>query len=143
MNQRLFNRRLRRRAFTLIEIIVVVTIIGILALLIVPRLFHRISSAKHGVARTNLQTLEAQVLAFQIDTGRLPAALRELVEQPSDLEAGKWQGPYVKEKDLTDPWGEPYKYRAPGGRGQDFELASFGADKSEGGEGENADVLTE
>ena len=66
-------RRANRRAFTLIEAMVVVTIIGILAALIAPRIFSRIGGAKQAVAQQKIAVLEAKVLEFQIDCGRFPS----------------------------------------------------------------------
>lgn len=131
-----------RLAFTLIEFIVVMTIIGILAALIVPRFFGKIATAKQAVAQGNLPTLETKILEFQADCGRLPTeqeGLGALLVAPPDL-AGKWKGPYVKDKDIIDPWGREYVYRYPGQRNADFDLFTLGADGQEGGEGENADI---
>jgi len=137
------RRRVRRPSgFTLIEFIVVMTIIGVLAALIVPRFFGKIGTAKQAVAQGNIPTLETKVLEFQADCGRLPTeqeGLRALLQAPSDVSA-KWNGPYVKEKDILDPWGNEYAYRQPGQRNRDFDLFTLGADRQEGGEGENTDI---
>ncbi len=132
----------KRRAFTLIEFIVVITIIGILAALIVPRFFGRIGSAKQAVAKQAVAVLETKVLEFQADCGRLPTGgegLRALLRAPSDV-GDHWKGPYVKEKDITDPWGVEYTYRCPGRRNADFDIFTYGSDRQEGGEGENEDI---
>ena len=136
------SRKRARRAFTLIELLVVVTIIGILAALVVPRIVGRIGGAKQAVARTNLKALEVAVLGFQVDCGRFPTTQEgvwALVRPPSDV-SEKWQGPYAKEKEILDPWDEEYHYRYPGLENPDFDLFSLGADKQEGGEGEDADI---
>ncbi len=131
-----------RRAFTLIEFIAVMTIIGILAALIVPRFVGRIGGAKQAVAQQKVAVLETKVLEFQADCGRFPTAqegLRALLRAPADV-ANQWKGPYVKEKDIIDPWGREILYRYPGRQNADFDLFTYGADGQEGGEGENADV---
>jgi len=133
----------RRSAFTLIELLVAVTILGILAMLIVPRVIGRIGGARQAVAVGNIHTLEAKVLEFQIDCGRFPTGqegLRALVYPPADVQ-DKWKGPYVKDKDIIDPWGEEYIFRYPGRKNADFDILTLGADKQEGGESENADVI--
>jgi general secretion pathway protein G len=130
------------KAFTLIELLVVVTVIGILALLIVPRVIGRIGAAKQSVAKQKVEVLNSVVQTFQIDCGRLPTAqegLRALLQPPSDV-AEKWKGPYVKEKDILDPWDVEFKYDNPPRHNADFDIYTYGADHQEGGEGENADV---
>ena len=136
------SRERIRRAFTLIELLVVVTILGILVALVLPRVVGRIGGAKQAVAKSNLKALEMQLLAFQVDCGRFPTnqeGVWALVRPPSDV-SEKWQGPYVKEKEILDPWDEEYHYRYPGLENADFDLFSLGADKQEGGEGEDADI---
>lgn len=144
MVERNNRRRCRtiQRAFTLIEFIVVMVIIGILAALIVPRFIGRIGGARQAVAQQNIGTLEAKVLEFYTDCGRFPTAsegMRALVQAPPDV-AEAWKGPYVKDKDIIDPWGVEYIYVFPGQRNSDFDLLTFGADRQEGGEDENKDI---
>jgi general secretion pathway protein G len=141
MNQVKKNLRLRR-AFTLIEFIVVMTIIGILAALIVPRFIGRIGGAKQAVAKQKIAVLEAKVIEFQADCGRFPSGregLQGLLQRPSDV-SEQWKGPYVKEKDILDPWGVEMMYQYPGRRNSDFDLFTYGSDGQEGGEDENADI---
>lgn len=131
----------RSRAFTLIEFLVVVTIIGILAAMVVPRFFGRVEGAKKSVAQQKVAAIEAKILEFQMDCGRYPTAqegVQALLQQPADCQ--KWNGPYVKEKDVLDPWDKPLVYRYPARYNADFDLFAMGADGQEGGEGENADV---
>ena len=60
------------------------------------------------------------------------------MEQPPDIE--NWNGPYLQKRDaLNDPWGEPYGYRIPGEQ-NDFDIFTLGADKQEGGDGEDQDI---
>ncbi|MEP0843462.1 MAG: type II secretion system major pseudopilin GspG [Phycisphaerae bacterium] len=131
-----------RSAFTLIEFIVVMIIIGILAALIVPRFMGRIGGAKQSVALANIRMLEGKVLEFQADCGRYPSAhegLRALLQPPSDVSA-KWKGPYVQARDIIDPWEREFIYRRPGQRSSDFDLFTLGADGQEGGEDEDKDI---
>lgn len=135
-------RRATREAFTLVEFIVVATIIGILAALIVPRFFGEIGQAKTAVATQKIGVLEVKVIQFQKDCGRLPTnqeGIRALIEEPPGLE-GKWKGPYVKRKDIVDPWDVEFRYASPGRYNQDFDIFTFGADGKEGGEDDNTDV---
>lgn len=126
-----------RAAFTLIEIMVVVIVIGVIAALIVPNLFDRAGKAKSSVAKQQIGAMETAINLFQQDYGRFPESLQELVNPPADVEGAS--PPTIKPKDLIDPWGNPYVYRYPGDRWP-FEIISLGADGADGGEGENADL---
>ena len=133
------DRRNARHGFTLIEVLVVVIIIGVLAAMIVPQFFGRVGQAKQSVAKQKLASIEQAVEMFKYDYGRFPRDLTELVQRPSDIEPDKWNAPSLKEKDLTDPWGNEFVYEYPGEHGV-FDLYSHGADGQRGGENENADV---
>ncbi|MFA5864571.1 MAG: type II secretion system major pseudopilin GspG [Phycisphaerae bacterium] len=135
-------RKAKAKAFTLIEFLVVITIIGILATLIVPRFIGKIGKTKQSVAKGNIGVLEVKVLEFQTDCERLPTnqeGLKALIQGPSDV-GDKWKGPYVKEKDIIDPWGQEFLYEGPGRHNRDFDIFTYGADGQEGGENENADI---
>lgn len=136
------KRRVRRmaRAFTMVEIIVVVIIISVLAALIVPKFFGRVGEAKRSAAKTNIAEIEKAIDMFRYDYERLPNSLDELITQPSDIPAEKWKEPALKAKNLLDPWGRPFVYRNPGQQGI-FDLLSLGADGQEGGDGDNADIV--
>ncbi|MEM1026610.1 MAG: type II secretion system major pseudopilin GspG [Planctomycetota bacterium] len=133
------NHRANIRAFTLIEVMVVVIVIGILAALIAPRFLGRAEQAKRGVAERNIGQIESAINMFQLDYGRYPEALNELVEQPGDVPDDQWMTPDLKGKDLRDPWDNPYIYRYPGQHGI-YDLLSAGADGVEGGTDDNADI---
>jgi general secretion pathway protein G len=132
----------KERGFTFFEILVVVTIIGLLAALVGPRIWHRISGAKQSAAKAQIELFGTALDAFRLDTGRYPTTeegLAALREKPSGLE--NWQGPYLPKEIPVDPWKNPYIYKCPGEHG-DYDLISYGADKVEGGEGENQDVVS-
>lgn len=132
----------RRRAFTLLEIMVVVVILGILAVTIVPQFIGTTQDAKISAAKANIAELESALERIAVHLDRYPTTdegLRLLVESPPGAEQ-KWRGPYVKQLRM-DPWGNPYQYRAPGSRHPtSFDLWSRGADGADGGEGPNADL---
>lgn len=129
-------------AFTLIEIMVVVVILGILAATIIPQFMGTKHEAKVSTAKASLSELENALERFQIHMDRYPTTdegLKALVEPPAG-EDKKWRGPYVKLL-RPDPWGNPYQYRNPGVQHKTgFDLWSRGADGADGGEGEAADI---
>lgn len=136
--------RARRRegGFTLIEILVVIIIIGLLAALVGPRLFGKVSIAKQKAAKAQIELFGTALDAFRLDVGKYPTTeegLKVLREKPSGVD--NWQGPYLPKEIPTDPWGKPYVYKAPGEHG-DYDLISYGLDGVEGGEGENQDVVS-
>lgn len=134
----------RQAGFTLIEILIVVIIVGLLAGLVGPELFGRLGKAKSTTAKAQIEQLAAALDSYRLDMGRYPSTgegLIVLIEEPQE-ESPDWSGPYLsKAKIPKDPWGEPYRYRCPGEHG-DYDIFSLGADKQEGGDGENADVVS-
>jgi len=139
-------KRRKRKAFTIIELVAVAMIISLLAVFVVPRAFKGLGKAKHDIARGKMGILEGALARFQYDCGRFPTdaeGLDALLAAPAGLE-DKWAGPYCRRSDLLDPWGNEFIYIAngvinPGG----FDLISYGADGTEGGEGENEDIYND
>ena len=140
------HRRAAPRAqagFTLIELLVVLVILGLLAAFAAPQVLNYLGRAKTDAARAQVQNIASILDLYRLEVGSYPAqqdGLDALLEQPPD--AARWNGPYVKRRDaLTDPWGQIYEYRFPGEHGA-YDLYTLGADRSEGGEGEDQDVTS-
>lgn len=132
----------RQRGFTLLELLVVILIIGLLTGIVAPRFMGQISRSEATAARAQLDALDKALQSYRMDTGRFPTAaqgLRALVQQPA--EETRWRGPYLQGEVPPDPWGQPYQYRMPGAQGRDYELLSYGRDRTPGGSGEDADLL--
>lgn len=123
--------------FSLIELLVVLIILGLIAGLVVPNIMQRGEDAKLRAADAEVQRLSMAVDEFYLDNGRPPQELRELVEKPGNV--NNWNGPYVNDSNLKDPWDNAYQYRYPGEH-RSFDIWSHGADGSPGGEGANADI---
>jgi len=134
--------RRRERGFTLVEILVVIIIIGLLAALVGPKLFGKVSAAKLKAAKAQIELFGTALDTLRLDVGRYPTTeegLKALREKTSGVEG--WQGPYLPKEIPADPWSRAYVYRSPGEHG-DYDLISYGLDGVEGGEGENQDVVS-
>ncbi len=132
----------RQKGFTLVEILVVIIIIGLLAALVGPKLFGKVSAAKLKTAKAQIELFGTALDAYRLDVGKYPTTeegLKALREKPSGAEA--WKGPYLPKEIPMDPWGRAYIYKSPGNFG-DYDLISLGLDGTEGGEGENQDVVS-
>lgn len=127
--------------FTLVELLVVMVIIGMLAALVFPRLIPKVGKGKQAAAKAQIELLGQALDQFRLDTGRYPATTEGLNALMVDPGAPNWDGPYLKKAVPNDPWGRPYSYQSPGNHG-DYDLISYGADGSPGGEGDNKDILS-
>jgi general secretion pathway protein G len=130
------RRSSARRAFSLVELIVAVTIMAILAALVVPRVTHYIGFTKGKTARADAETIANQVRMYMTTKG--------MSTLPSDfdlVELTEGDTAVLNRNQLLDPWGNPYQIRVPGEVNLDFDVYSFGADGQAGGEGENADII--
>lgn len=136
----------RAQAFTLLELMVVVVILGILAAFIVPRISKRPEDARVTKAKIEISNLEQALELYYLDTGVYPSneqGLRALIEMPGTGDVPEnWKvgGYLAKSKVPIDPWGNEYVYVSPGIHSEDYDLFSFGKDGVEGGEGYDSDI---
>ncbi len=135
---------LRTRAFTLVELMVVLLILGILAVAIVPNVVGKSDKAKRTKAQSDIAVMEGLLDQLYLDMGRYPTTeegLRALY-YPPEQEGEKWHGPYSKKPVTNDPWGRPYVYECPGTHSAlPYEVMSYGREGKEGGEGDDADII--
>ena len=130
----------RQRGFTILEIVIVFILLAGIMAFIGPKIFEQLGRAKSSEAKIRIQQLAGQVEMYKLEVGKYPTSLGDLVKQPAGTE-GKWNGPYAKDPDLKDAWGNDYRYAVPGaGQGKAYDIISLGADGKDGGEGENRDV---
>jgi general secretion pathway protein G len=135
--------RSSQAGFTLIEIMVVVTILAILSVLVVPKLIGRTDEAKRVATKVQIKNIEGALQMYKLDNDNYPTTeqgLDALVKKPTiGKEPKNWrEGGYLP-KVPKDPWGNQYLYSSPGTHGE-FDLLSHAADGEAGGEGKNADV---
>ena len=137
--------RLRARGFTLIEIMVVITILGILAALIVPRVVGRTDDARIAAAKQDIASIQQALKLYRLDNGAYPTTeqgLRALLAKPTiEPIPPNWkQGGYLERSSMPrDPWGNEYRYLNPGLHGE-IDVFSYGRDGAPGGEGVDADI---
>ncbi|GLS03162.1 type II secretion system protein GspG [Chitiniphilus shinanonensis] len=131
------------RGFTLIEILVVITILAILGALVVPKIMDRPNEARVVAAQQDIRTLIQALKLYKLDNGRYPSTeqgLRALIEKPSAAPVpNNWKNGGYLEKLPKDPWGGDYLYLNPGLKGE-IDVMSYGADGQQGGEGFDADI---
>ncbi len=131
------------RGFTLVEILVVITIIGLIMALVGPRVLNYLAESKVKAAKIQIVSLASTLDLYFLDTGQYPTnseGLSALMQRPGSTMT--WNGPYLKGNAVpSDPWGRPYVYRSPGQYGT-FDIISYGADGQEGGTGAAADITS-
>lgn len=133
----------RQGGFTLLELLVVLTIVSLLAVVAGPQVVRYLGKAKSETARLQVRTVATALDLYFLDNGGYPPqrlGLSALLQAPAG--AARWNGPYLsKANALIDPWGRPLNYRVPGRRG-DYDIYSLGRDNAEGGSGEDLDVTS-
>jgi len=133
---------MERKAFTLVELLVVIVIISLVGGFLAPNLFKYIGKAKSDLVASKMKVVEGAIYRFQMDCQQFPTTLEDLLTDPGDLEG--WTSAYLKPGQIKDPWGNEFVYVAEGMVNPgSFDLISLGADGQEGGEGENEDVVND
>ncbi len=130
-----------QHGFTLIELMIVIVILGLLVGLVGPRMVGKVGGARQKTAQAQIEMLATACDTFRLDMSRFPETLEDLILNPG--EEKKWDGPYLRKSEIPlDPWDHAYEYRAPGEEGRDYDIISYGADGTEGGDEENTDVVS-
>jgi len=137
------RRRVRQAGITLIEMLVVMTIIALLAALVGPNLWKKGDAARITAARAPIHNFMTPIGTYKLDTGVFPTTeqgMQALRVRPADV--NQWAGPYLPQDIPVDPWGRPYVYKYPGEHGDEPDIICYGADGQPGGEGLNADIVS-
>lgn len=137
MSNKLIKKR--EKGFTLVELLLVLVILALIGTVVLPTIIGQAEGAKVKAAASQISRLSMSVETFYLDTGVTPDSLGGLVNEPSGVTG--WNGPYIKNSLLKDPWGKEYQFRSPGDHGE-FDIYSYGADGQSGGEGKNADITS-
>ena len=125
------HKKLSQGGFTLIELLVVIMILGLLASLVAPKLFSHVDKARQKDAQAQIELLGQALDLYRLEKHRYP----------NTSEGLKAIEPYLKKSVPKDPYGNAYVYISPGDHGE-YDLISLGADNSEGGEGNNQDIVS-
>jgi general secretion pathway protein G len=141
MDENQTQRWSREQGLTLLELLIVISILGLLAVLASVQLSGYFARAKHDTAKLQVKELTLALDLYHLDVGRFPSdreGLGALLQAPAS--ADNWRGPYLKtEQAILDPWGREFRYasrsEAPG-----YAIGSYGADGAPGGDGENEDI---
>lgn len=137
------NRARGRSGVTLIEMLVVVTIIALFAALVAPRMLQKSDTARVTAARAQINSFMTALGTYKLDTGLFPSTemgLQALRVRPANVP--QWGGPYLPQEIPVDPWGRPYIYKYPGEHGDEPDVICYGADGQPGGDSINADVVS-
>jgi general secretion pathway protein G len=122
----------RDAGITLIEMLVVITIIALFSAVAYQRLTPALEQGRQTAAKTQIEALMAAVQRFNMEKGRFPTQEEGLISVR----------PYLTKDIPNDPWGNPYIYRFPGQNGPEPDILSYGADGKPGGEGPGADIVS-
>ncbi|MCM8531619.1 MAG: type II secretion system major pseudopilin GspG [Lentisphaeraceae bacterium] len=130
------NKRIKRRNFSLLEVIIAISILALVAALAVPNFLGQAEEAKANAAKVEMNTLKQSVTNFKLDTGKFPTSLEDLVSNSQGLK--NWKQ-YLEDVP-KDPWGNDYRFESRPELFNKFEIISYGSDGQPGGEGTNADI---
>jgi len=129
MKLRRFEKAARNSSgFTLVEMLLVVVIIGVLTAVVAGNFGHKSKAARINATRASISAIANAIEVYQMDMGRYPSSLDDLVTDPG---SANWDGPYVKggKNAMVDAWGNPFSYKADGGN---FKVISAGPDRQMG-----------
>lgn len=126
-----------KQGFSLVELMILTVIGAILIIMFSQNILEINDESKRVKVKQNLRSIEGALAVFRDDFYRYPTTeegLSILLYSPQD---DRWNGPYLREEILFDPWGAPYLYEASE---QNYQIMTYGADGKRGGKGLNSDI---
>jgi general secretion pathway protein G len=137
------QRHTGQAGVTLIEMLVVMTIIALFVALVAPNVLKHSDTARVTAARAQIHNFQTALGAYKLDTGTFPTTeqgLQALRLKPNEV--NQWAGPYLPQDIPKDPWGHEYAYKYPGDHGDEPDIICYGADGQPNGDGLNADIVS-
>ena len=131
------KRKIKKRQFSLLEIIIAISIVALIVAIAAPSVLQQGEKAKVDACKTEIQSLKSTIMQYKIDTGKFPQSLEELATGSDGRKA-------LLKKVPKDPWNNDYIFELNPEAFDGFEITSYGPDGQTGGEGINKDIkLTE
>jgi general secretion pathway protein G len=137
------QRRRGRAGVTLIEMLVVMTIIALFVALVAPTMLKKGDAARVTATKAQIHNFQTALGAYKLDTGTFPTTeqgLQALRVKPDGL--NQWAGPYMTQDIPKDAWGHDFVYKYPGDHGDEPDITSYGGDGQPGGDGLNGDIVS-
>ncbi len=131
----------KKRAFSLIELLVVILILGLLVGLVAPQVIGQGTQAQIKLTCTQMGSVKEALKMFKLDNGKYPdtdEGIEALIKNPDAEKYPNYSGSPYLEKLPKDPWGKPFTYIKVD---KGFNIISFGPDRAEGGTAEDADIV--
>jgi len=124
-----------RAGFSLMEIMIAVTILGLIMAMVAPALQNTLRKGKVRTAKSSINGFQSAIEQYQMEVGHLPQTLKDLIKKPRDEKAAKkWDGPYLKisgDEIPVDPFDEDFVYKLTPGAKHPYELYSRGPNGAE------------
>ena len=127
------QKRKLRFGFSMIELMIAVTIMGILAVVVIGPVMNYLRKASDTKTKDTVQVLRQSISAYRAQIGEYPKVLEDLIRKPADVSANKWKEPFLGDEDNPadevpqDAWGENFVYKLnPKGSKPAYQLYSWG-----------------
>jgi len=131
-----------RDAFTLMELMIVIVILGLLSALVLPNIIGKAEDAKQRLVCIQMKNIQEALKSFKFDNGLYPdteEGLQSLMKNPDEKKYKSYaKSGYLDGEHLpVDPWKNHYIYLNEDGK---INLISLGADGKENGKDNNKDI---